>query len=297
MDNKKIYIAKNIMCRYNIRSCIRDVKNVSSIPVVLSKIIKVLNDERSTIDDMVDVIRHDQAIATRVLSVANSPYFGFPEKINSIEQSILVLGTDIIKSITIGVTVFSAASMPLYKLKKMWAHSYVVALLAGHMSHRIPMVNEGVCFLAGLLHDIGRIVLYTILPEEYEDILRMSEKQIKEELIEQECCTLGCDHPEAGGIFLKGLFLPEEIIRALFCHHDRDILNVLDRHQEIAKIIYLAEGLTDIIVHEFSSDGLWTSNHEAIFKELGFDENDKENFRFFIEEKKEHINNFFGLIA
>jgi HD-like signal output (HDOD) protein len=297
MANTKIYVAKNIMCRYNIRSCIRDVKKISSIPITLSKIINVLKDEKSTIDDIADVIRHDQAIASRVLAIGNSPYFGFPEKINSIEQAILVLGIDIVRSITVGVTVFSAVSIPLYKLKKLWAHSYIVGLLSGHMSHRIPMLNEGACFLSGLLHDIGRVVLYTILPEEYEDILKLPDGQLKKEIIEKEYDTLSCDHAEAGGIFLQGLFLPEEIIMALFCHHDIEILSVLEKHQEIAKIIYLAEGLTDIIIPEFSSDGLWTPNHEAIFKELGFDNTDKDSFRFIIEEKKEHINNFFGLIV
>lgn len=293
MSEKSIYIVKDFACKYNIRSCIRDVKSISSISVSLSKIFEILRKENVSIDDIADAIRHDQAVASRVVAMANSPYFGHPRMINSIEQAILTLGIDVIKSIVLSVTVFNAATMPIYRLKKLWAHSYAVGLLSGQISYKVPMQNEGVCFLAGLLHDVGRVILSIVRNEDYYQILEYPEK----DLTVWEYEFFNCDHAEAGGLFLKKLFLPEEIIMPLFSHHDIDILNVIEKHRTIAEIVFLAEGLTDLIIPEFSSDGLWTENHESLFKMLDFDENDKNDLRFFIREKIQHIKSFFNFFC
>lgn len=293
MTEKNIYIVKDFMCKYNIRGCIRDIKSISSISVSLSKIFEIIKKEDTSIDEIADAIRHDQAVASKVVTMANSPYFGHPYMINSIEQAILTLGIDVIKSIVLSVTVFNVATMPMKKLKQLWAHSYTVGLLSGHMSYKIPMQNEGVCFLAGLLHDVGRIILSMVRNEEYYQILQYPEKN----LAEWEYEFFRCDHAEAGGLFLKRLFLPEEIIMPIFSHHDMDILSVIEKHKKVAEIVFLAEGLTDLIIPEFSSDGSWTDNHESLFRMFGFDESDKNDLRFFITEKIKHIQSFFDFVC
>jgi HD-like signal output (HDOD) protein len=292
MNEKSVYTVKDFACKYDIRGCIRDIRRISSISVSLSKIFEITRDENSSIDDIADAIRHDQAVASRVLAMANSPYFGHPHMINSIEQAILTLGIDVVKSIVLSVTVFDSAIMPKYKLKDLWAHSYVVGLLSGHLSYKVPMQNEGVCFLAGLLHDVGRIILSMVRTEDYYRILELPEKN----LAEREYDIFWCDHAEAGGLFIKRLYLPEEIIMPLFSHHDMEILSVIEKHRKVSEIVFIAEGLTDLIIPEFSSDGLWTDNHEILFRMLGFDENDKNDLRFYIQDKKEHIANFFNFL-
>jgi putative nucleotidyltransferase with HDIG domain len=276
----------NIACDEKIKYKIKNITDVPTIPVVISRLIRTLQNDKASIEDISGVIRHDQSIAARIVAVANSPFFGYQGRINSIEQAVLMLGFDMVRSISLSASVFGLLPAPYRAVKQIWVHSYMVAVLSGLMCSRVPVANKGICFLAGLLHDIGRVVLMSFYKNEYPVLIK------PDNFIEKEKNIFQCSHSEAGGYFLESLYFPEEIVLPLYHHHD---IGEADKHKGIATTVYLAEGLISILNPEFAYDGQWTEEHARVFEDIGLDENDIAEFKSYLTNKGEHINNFFEL--
>ncbi|NOX20412.1 MAG: HDOD domain-containing protein, partial [Nitrospirae bacterium] len=152
----------------NIRDDMKGIKSLSTIPVVMRRVIEVVSDENASFEDLSRVIEHDQAIAEKVVSMANSPFFGHSGMINSIEQAVMFLGFDLVKSIAISMTVIHLFNKTEAKnITDFWEHAFEVAVISDVLCKKIPITDGGVCFLSGLLHDIGRLIMYLVYKGEY----------------------------------------------------------------------------------------------------------------------------------
>lgn len=255
-------------------SKIKGLSSMPTIPVVISKLINILKNENASINELVEVIKHDQSIISRIVSIANSPFFGYPGRINSIEQAVLMLGFNLVKSISLSVSIFTVFPIPYVKLKKMWAHAFKVATLSGSLCMKISGNNAGVCFLSGLLHDIGRAIFLSINnshhpSESFEALYRLKANK----LIEAEKLLFDCDHTEAARWFLEELFFPEEIIIPVYYHHNLgDISCCSAPYKDIILSLYLAEGLIEEIEPDTLNDGQFTESHSNLLKEAGITE-------------------------
>ncbi len=177
---------------------------------------------------------------------------------------------------------------PISLFKKMWAHSYVVATLSGLIGFRMSAADKGICFLAGLLHDIGRVVLINLYRNDYPSVFGA------ENIISAEREMFQCDHIQAGVWFLESLSFPEEIIMSVRCHHD---INGADKHTEILTSVYLAEGIVSMpdIAFKYDGDGSWTERHVKVFMDRGFRGHDVIEFKSILSGRCNHINSFFDL--
>jgi HD-like signal output (HDOD) protein len=277
-----------------IRDEIRKLKEIPTLPVIIGKIIRILHNEKSSLQDLVEIIKHDQSIASRIVAVANTPFFGCRGKINSIDQAVLMLGFDLVKSIAVSVSIFSIFPVPYPVMKKMWYHSYKAALLAGILSLKIPEAHNGVCFLAGLLHDIGRVVLMSIQKYHFlKDRLQTIYSMKSSSLLLWEKEIFKCTHAEAGGYFLEDLSFPREIFLPVYHHHNLNIEEV--RYAGIITDIFLAEGLLSRITSESLTDGEWTAEAERVFTENGFSMSDIDEYSTFLTKQEQHISSFFDL--
>lgn len=269
-----------------IKDRIKEIKNIPTIPVTISRLIKSLQNENVSIDELSKIISRDQSIASRIVAAANSPFFGYPGRINSIEQSILMLGFDFTKSIALGVSIFSLFHRQQAVLKRMWAHSYGVATLSGLMCSKVSVANRGVCFLAGLLHDIGRALFIKLYSTEYTALME------RDDIIAVETDAFQSNHGELGGWFLEDIFFPEEIVLPVSYHHD---IAKATRHKGIATTVYLAEGLISLLNPDIACDGQWTEEHEKALEKSGLTEDDIKAYESVLHDELESVNNFFDL--
>lgn len=269
-----------------IRERIKQLTELPTVPIVISRLIKVLQDEKASVNDLSEVIRHDQSISARMVAVANSPFFGYPGRINSIEQAILMLGFDIVRSIALGVSVMGLFPSQYPAFKKMWAHSYSVATISGFLCCKIPVADRGICFLAGLLHDIGKIVLIGLYKNEYQTFIKSDDP------VDVEKSIFQCTHAQAGAWFLESLSFPEEIVLSVYYHHDT---GDVDKHKGIVSTVYIAEGLVRTLKPDIAYDGQWTEGHSKAWHDNGLGEDDINELQSFLTEKEKHINSFFEL--
>jgi len=272
------------------RDKIQQLSSLPSLAVVKYQLVKALNKESISIEDISDIIKHDQALASRVMAIANSAFLGFPGRIATIDQAVLLLGVDLVRSISLAATMFNVFASQYGNLKQIWAHSYVVASIASWMCGKVPGSDKGSCFLSGLLHDVGRLALFRIASEGSMEVQILELAKLKgDALLKAEEAMSGCSHPMAAKWFLENLCFPEEIIAPVETHHARGTSG------GISDTIFLAEGLSDIICPQIAHDGEWTAHHSKVFNDLGLGDKDIEDIRQTVETELSSISSFFDL--
>lgn len=210
---------------------------INTIPLIKGKVMKVLNREFSSLKDLEVVLRHDPSLTHSVVSFSNSSRYCQSNKRTDLSQALMALGFNTVKSVLNEVPVFPADAVSPY-LIRLWSHSLEVAEACSEIASRAVGVSKDDAFLAGLLHDIGRIVLYQLFREFYwastADITTSSE------LLEKEEEVFGGEHSRVGGWFLQGGLIPERIAIAVENHHSP--LKAA-KYRELAATVYYAEYL------------------------------------------------------
>lgn len=250
----------------DVKEFIKGLKDLSTIPALMGKILSVVHDEDSSTQGLHKLISHDHALAAKVLRVANSAFFGHSGEINDIRQAIMFLGYDKIKSIAFGMTVmdvFPAHSS--FNIKNLWIHGYEVALFAEALSEIICMTCPRECFLSGLLHDIGRIIFYKMNSKSFFEIESENDK------LEKEKELFGCTHAEAGAWFAKENGLPPEIVSAIQFHHQPSLSTL---YKNSVSIVSLAEALSSRYSPKKENDGTWKEEHDILSLEFSLTEDD-----------------------
>ncbi|HEX2869138.1 MAG TPA: HDOD domain-containing protein [Ignavibacteriales bacterium] len=198
------------------------IKDLPTLPTIFYAISEAMNNPRSTTDDIAKIVSTDQASAFKVLKVANSPFFGFRGRIDTIPQAILHLGFNELKNIILALSVIKFFSKSKYseylKPRDFWAHSIAAGICTRMLGASVKAPNLEQYFLAGILHDIGKLLLLDLLGEQYLEVFRIIEK--KNCLIkEAERASIGIDHAEAGRLLAERWKLPPVIKNTIYYHH------------------------------------------------------------------------------
>jgi putative nucleotidyltransferase with HDIG domain len=276
-----------------VKEHIQKLSSLPSLAVVKYQLVKTLSRDGSSVEDIADIIKHDPAITSRIMAIANSAFFAYPGRIGSIDQAVLLLGFDLVRSISLASSMFNIFASQYGNLKRIWAHSYVVASIAGNLCKKNKCCDGGSCFLSGLLHDIGRLALIRIAVEgNMEGHMQDLSGLRGDALMKAEVAKFGCSHPEAAKWFLEHLCFPDEIIKPIETHHNPEA----GAHADvISKVIYVADGLASLIFQDLDNDGEWTEDHKRLFHELDMADSDMDEIRATVEKERSSIAEFFDL--
>ncbi len=213
----------DLLSRDNLKQAISRMDSLPSLPTLYADIMAEVQSPDTSIQQVGKIIARDVGMTTKVLQLVNSSFFGLARHIIDPVHAVNLLGLDTIKALVLTVEVFSkfkSDALPLAFVEGLWHHS----LFCGELARRIarqegidkPAVDD--CYMAGLLHDVGKLVLGTNLPEDYRRVIDlMGQQQVC--AIEAEMQIFGTTHAEVGA-YLLGLWgLPETIVEAVLYHH------------------------------------------------------------------------------
>lgn len=217
----------------------------ASIPTdssIIGKVIQTIYNPKSSAYDLAQVIENDPPLTAKILSAANSAYYGQSNTINSLLRAVVLLGFDTIKELTSTITVsqYFADGDQKGKLDRraLWIHSVGTAKAAQIISTRLLVGRPDVAYTAGLLHDIGKITLSVVFPEQYDRVVSLAAMR-KARIILAEQRLLNTDHCMVGKVVCEMWNLPADLTNAVFYHNDpRD--NVGDDIQ-LVRTIHIAD--------------------------------------------------------
>jgi putative nucleotidyltransferase with HDIG domain len=197
------------------------------MPAAAAKTAALLLDSESDMSDIVQAIEYDPGLASNLLRIANSAYYGTREPIGSIRDAMVRLGTNQIYKMVVswGFSPMAEQSIPGYGLApgKLWEHSIAVAVGAEQLASALNVGPADHAFAAGLLHDIGKIALGTFVEVDIDSILKIvTQEKVSFEVAEQQ--VLGIDHAEAGATLLENWNLPTNVVEASQWHHQPEFL-------------------------------------------------------------------------
>ena len=196
-----------------------------SVPEVYEKLRKAMTDPEVSVADVAAIIEEDMAMSAKVLQLVNSAFFGLFQKVESPARAVNLLGLETVKNLVLGVGAFSEinASSNIFSVKKLWSHSMAVGTLAKKIALNESDDKELIdnSFIAGLLHDIGKLVLLAQLLEKYEQaVLLAGEQEIQLRMAEKE--IFDTVHGDIGA-YLMGLWgMPGPVVEAIGFHHRID---------------------------------------------------------------------------
>lgn len=192
-----------------------------ALPATVNRVMSITSDPESSANDLMQAILPDQTMCATILKVANSALFGQPRQISSVERAVVVLGQDEVRNIVIGKAVFT--SFP--RLEKdyrhtvdlFWEHAFTCGLAAKIIGEHIHL-PPGEAFIAGLIHDIGKLVMLMAFPNEYPVFRELS---IPESfcMTAEEAAGFSLSHEVVGMQLATKWMLPEQLVMAIGYHH------------------------------------------------------------------------------
>ena len=202
--------------RAQFKKVLREIKNLPTLPGIVAKLGKMAEDPDTTTEQMGRVISKDHILASKLLKLVNSAFYGFPQRISSLNSAIILLGFNVIKSLIISASIFEVMESQDVEL---WEHSLGCAVVCNVLARHLGVKDPEEISTAGLIHDIGKVAIKMELPREYQKITELSQEK-KISRLEAEREVLGLDHAEVGSWLAKSWNLPNKLVEPIACHHD-----------------------------------------------------------------------------
>ena len=209
---------------------------------IIGVVIKTIYNQKSSANDLAQVIERDPPLTAKILKAANSAFYGSATTINSLRLAVVILGFETIKELVTAVTMsqffFGSNLKSGINRRGLWIHSVAVAKAAHIISTRLGIGRPDVVYTAGLLHDIGKIVLTILFPEHYDRVVSLAiSKNCRIILAEQR--LLNTNHCMVGKVLCELWNLPEDITNTVFSHND--LLDATGEDYQLIRIIHLSD--------------------------------------------------------
>lgn len=194
---------------------------LGSPPLIYERLMEVINHPRGGAADVAKVIREDTALTARLLKAVNSAFFSFPRRIDTVSQAVTVVGTSQVRDLALAtsvVTLFKDVPPDLADMDGFWKHSLAVGVGSRVLAGFRRESNVERFFVAGMLHDVGKLVLYLQAPEEARAALEYS-RTADALLHKAEQKTMGFDHAQVGEALMDLWNMPLSLREGIRFHH------------------------------------------------------------------------------
>ncbi len=244
---------------------IEKISSFPTLPIMASKLMGLLNDAEISASEIGRVIQYDPALTANLLKAANSAYLGQSRSVDSLSEAFFRLGTKWVYQMSVSSLIYSNLNRPVsgYELsgEALWRHSVAVAQMSDIFCEQLKIKGSGMVFTAGLLHDIGKMILGEFVSESFEDIeaIVINEKIPFEEA---EKRVIGMDHAEVGGMIAERWNFPPAIVETIRWHHQPEKAAI---QSDTIDIVHVADATCLIQGFGIGSDGIqYKLNNESV---------------------------------
>lgn len=211
----------------NIAKLLEGVNGLITLPDVFIRINQLVENPDSRTADIAKAVRQDPSFTLRMLRVANSTFYGFSSTIDTVDKAVAVIGTSQIRNLALSMSVahsFDGLPNDLVSMDDFWRHSLYCALIARILAKQAGGCDPEAVFTAGLLHDIGELIIFSRLPEQARESLLLVLDQVDDlPLYQAERQVIGFDHAQIGAELARQWGLPPLLEECIAYHHAIDL--------------------------------------------------------------------------
>jgi len=226
------------------------IKDIPTLPTIVFELNELLQDPNTPITEISDIIEKDQAMSLRVLKLVNSAFYGIHKEVNDIGNAIVLLGFNTVRNAIVSLGVINSfsgiRSLEGFDISDFWKHSLAVAVVSKSLAEKTKISSPDGCFVGGLLHDIGKVILAQYFQDLFEKVWNAAKKE-NISFYEAEKKEISIDHAIIGAHLATNWELPENFIDVIRWHHDV-------RNDSESKKMILIIYLSDIIVNSYNAD-------------------------------------------
>lgn len=236
------------MTNANYQAIINTVSSFPPLPSTATKVLQVTSNPESSAHNLMEAILPDPAMCIAILKVANSAFYGHPKEVDSLETAVMILGFNEIQSIVLGKAVFDSfknISNKHQEIDQFWRHSLTCGLAAKIIAEKFAL-SPGTYFIAGLIHDLGKLALLLTFPKEYApDIWFANQNFHQISNVETEKFTI--NHSQVAARLFKRWFFPPPLIASTKHHHTPELAT---HHHKLPLIVQLADFFSYLIEND-----------------------------------------------
>jgi putative nucleotidyltransferase with HDIG domain len=208
---------------------IDSIKELPTLPMIYFKVNKALQNNEASIKGVADIIELDQAMSSKVLHIVNCAFYGFRSKISSIPHAVMILGFNTVKNAIISVSILDVFAIKEkfqgFDVKNYWGHSIAVAVISKHLAEKSRIAPPEDAFVAGLLHDMGKLIMMQHFKEDFGLVWQTQQKDGLS-FYDAEHAVLPVDHAQIGAYLAKRWQFPDPLIEAIASHHLHEITSL-----------------------------------------------------------------------
>ncbi len=282
-----------------IRNLANRVAALPALPVIASRLLEAVDDPHTSASEMAELISSDPALATRLLKLANSAFYGFPRRIGTVNLAVVVLGFETVRDLCLSVIIadcfFSAEDEIPLNMEAFWKHSLSVAI-ASRLIYKMSGANHaGEAFIAGLVHDLGKLFLARYFPDDFNLALKRIENDDLPPL-EAEREIFSTTHPIAGAWLLEEWNLPVWLVEATRNHHS--FTEDTERKNLVQSVCF-----ADYLVKLMDAKGTPLDNEFERFPKylaslkIRKDDNDTIDYGYYIEKLEQELSRSEGFMS
>lgn len=247
-----------------LKHVIQSIGDIPTLPSVVARVMQVLSDPYSSASDLTEIISVDQAMTFRILKMANSAFYGFPRSVSSVTEAIVLLGFTTVRNLILTTMMYNfdqlwkprekpwpAGSLGSFNQRQEWKHSVATAIMTRELvSGQQLSAQENLGFLAGLMHDVGKVLFYHYFPKEYSAVLQQDSGD-QRSLCQREEEAMGAHHGQIGAWMVDRWNLPAEIVTPIACHHAPEEAK---EQKTLTQLLYMANHLAHATLQDASGN-------------------------------------------